>query len=370
MGEEGLSVVGGLTAIRVPPEHNVMEVTVIGPGYGECILLHIGKGSWIIVDSCLNSEARPAALKYFQDLGLNPAEVVRLIVATHWHDDHIRGMGRLVEVCNNATFCCASVFCKKEFLTAVGAMANRPMSTGGSGMREFYKVLSLLEERSSMPVFAIANRIIFSQDGCEVWALSPFDKEFDAFLWEIGLLLPQEHETKRRIPTLTPNKVAVALLIKIDNTAILLGSDLEGQGWLEIFNAPESPSCKASFFKIPHHGSQNAHEDRVWNEMLHSDPIAALTPWQRGGLELPKERDVQRICSFTEKAYATASRNDLISEPIRDRSNPVERTIRETGVKIKRTRLSPGMIRLRREFGSQTDWNIETLGSACQLADY
>ena len=61
-------------------------------------------------------------------------------------------------------------------------MANHPMSRGGSGMQELYKVLSLLAERSSRPVFAIANRRIFSQDDCEVWALSPFDKEFEAVL--------------------------------------------------------------------------------------------------------------------------------------------------------------------------------------------
>ena len=71
---------------------------------------------------------------------------------------------------------------------------------------------------------------------------------------------------------------------------------------------------------------------------------------------MPTADDVQRILSFTERGYATASRNGLIGDPIWDRSNPVERTIRETGVKIKRTRLSPGMVRLRRDFGSQTDW--------------
>ncbi len=371
MGEEGLSVVGGLTAIRVPPEHNVMEVTVIGPGYGECILLHIGKGSWIIVDSCLNSKALPAALKYFQDLGLNPAEVVRLIVATHWHDDHIRGMGELVEVCDNAAFCCASALRAREFLTAVGALANRPMSRGGSGMQELHKVLSLLLERSSEPVFAIANRRIFNWGGCEVWALSPFDKEFDAFLREIGLLLPQERETKRRtLSTLTPNKIAVVLLIKIGNTAVLLGSDLERRGWLEILDASERPSCKASFFKVPHHGSQNAHEDRVWNEMLHSDPIAALTPWRRGGRSLPTESDVKRILSFTRKAYATAQRDISSHKPARNRNRTVVKTIREVSKRINRIVQPPGMIRLRREFGSQTDWNIETFGSACQLADY
>ena len=86
---------GGLTTRGVPPKHNVMEVTLVGPGYGECILLHIGNGGWVIVDSCLDAESRPAALTYFHDMGLNPSEVVRFIVATHWHDDHIRGHGRV-----------------------------------------------------------------------------------------------------------------------------------------------------------------------------------------------------------------------------------------------------------------------------------
>ena len=143
MGQEGRSDMVGLTSIGVPPDHNVMEVTFLGPGYGECILIHIGNGSWIIVDSCLDAESQPAALAYFGTLGLNPTEGVSLIVATHWHDDHIRGMGSLVEICDNATFCCASVLCKNEFLAAVSAMARRPMSAAGSGMQELYKVISL-----------------------------------------------------------------------------------------------------------------------------------------------------------------------------------------------------------------------------------
>ena len=63
---------GGLTPRRVPPKHNVMEVTLVGPGYGECILLHIGNGSWVIVDSCIGADSRPAALAYLQDMGLDP----------------------------------------------------------------------------------------------------------------------------------------------------------------------------------------------------------------------------------------------------------------------------------------------------------
>ena len=361
---------GEVTTLGVPPEHNVMEVTLVGPGYGECIILHIGNGSWVIVDSCIGVDSRPAALAYFHDMGLNPSEVVRLIVATHWHDDHIRGLGELVEVCDDAIFCCASALRTQEFLTVMDAIASRPMSQVGSGMQELYKVRLFLEERSSKPVFAIANRRIFSRDGCEVWALSPFDKEVDSFLQGIDRLRPQERETKRRTPTLTPNKVAVVLLIKIGNTAVLLGADLEGRGWLEILDAPERPSCKASFFKVPHHGSQNAHEDRVWNEMLHSDAIAALTPWRRGGRSLPTESDVKRILSFTRKAYATTLRDIPSRRPARNRNRTVVKTIQEVSKRISRIAQPPGMIRLRREFGSQTDWNIETFGSAGQLANY
>ncbi len=367
MGQKDRSVMVGLTSIGVPPDHKVMEVTFLGPGYGECILIHIGNGNWIIVDSCLDAESQPAALAYFDTLGLNPTEAVSLIVATHWHDDHIRGMGSLVEICENATFCCASVLCKNEFLTAVSAMARRPMSTAGSGMQELYKVISLQEERSSNPVFAMANRRIFCQDGCEIWSLSPFDKDYNTFLQKIDRLLPQEHETKRRIPTLMPNWVAVVLLIQIDNTAILLGSDLERKGWLEILATKERPNCKASVFKVPHHGSQNAHEDRVWNEMLQSEPVATLTPWRKGGRKLPTENDVKRILSFTRKAYSTAQLDVPIGKPVRTRKKAVERTIRETGINLNLVARPSGRIRLRRQFGLQSDWDIETFPPACQL---
>ena len=369
MGQEDRTVNRTMTTITVPPQCDQIEVSLFGPGYGECVLLHIGDGNWVIVDSCFGKHREPAALAYLQGLDSDPAESVRLIVATHWHDDHIRGMGKLVEVCKNAVFCCASVLCEQEFLAAVGALARRPMSLAGSGTQELYKVMSLLSERVSPRNFAIANRRIFSLDDCEVWTLSPSDTTFDAFLREIGRLLPREGETKRRVTTLMPNKIAVVLLIEINEAVILLGSDLERQGWLEILDVRGRPNCKASVFKVPHHGSQNAHEDRVWNEMLQSEPIALLAPWRRGGWELPMDRDVKRILSFTERAYATASRNVRIRRPARNRHNAVEKTIRETGARIWRTGQSPGLIRLRKVLGSQTDWDIETFGSACPLAD-
>lgn len=358
---------GRLTAVGEPPEQDVLEVTLLGPGYGECILLHIGNGSWVIVDSCIDVDSRPAALAYFQDLGLNPADVVRLIVASHWHDDHIRGIGELVDVCANAHFCCASALRAEEFLAMMDSVASRPMSKVSSGTQELYTVRSLLEKRSVKPLFAIANRRIFSCDSCELWSLSPFDKHVDVFLRQIDRIRPQEGATKRRIHSLTPNEISVVLLVKIDNTAILLGSDLERPGWLEILASNERPNCKASVFKIPHHGSRNAHEDRVWTEMLHDNPIAALTPWKKGGRSLPDETDVTRILSFTRNAYATSALRVSNRKPARRRAKTVEKSIREVSKRMGAIARSSGMIRLRREFASKLDWDITTVAPARQL---
>ncbi len=364
MGREDNAVISGLNPINQSPKSDEIEISLFGPGYGECALIHIGNDNWVIVDSCLNSESQPAAVAYLRGIGSNPASAVRLIVATHWHDDHIRGVGEMVELCRNASFCCASALSKTEFLAAVGALESNPATPNGSGTRELYKAFSLLERRNTRPVFAFANRRIYNRNGCEVWSLSPFDKEYSGFLLEIGSLVPKDYETKIRIPSLTPNKVAVVLLIKVDETVLLLGSDLERSGWLDILGASERPNWKASVFKIPHHGSDDAHEERVWSEMLLGEPMALLAPWQRGGRELPTEGDVQRILSYTPAAYSTTLHN---SRRVRVGDSAVQRTIREMGASIRRIDSSFGMIRLRKNSDVQTAWNVEMIGSAGPL---
>ena len=365
MGNEDKAVTSRLNPADQPPKPDEIEVSLFGTGYGECAIVHIGSDNWVIVDSCYDAESQPVALAYLRAIGSNPEKVVRLIVATHWHDDHIRGISEMVEVCRSATFCCAGALSRTEFLAAVGALESNPATPNGSGMRELYKTFSLLDQRRTRPVYGFANRRIFQRNGCEIWSLSPFDKEFTDFLLQIGSLVPKNYEATRRIPSLTPNSVAVVLLIRVNHTVLLLGSDLERTGWLDILDLSERPDWKASVFKVPHHGSENAHEDRVWADMLLGEPVALLAPWQRGGRELPTEGDVNRILSLTPTAYSTTLQ---YSRRARIRNNPVERTIRESGARIRRISQSPGVIRLRKRSSGNVAWNIETFGSAGLLS--
>lgn len=85
------------------PSSDEIEVSLLGPGFGEAVVAHLGLGNWALIDSCLTPEGEPAGLEYLEILGVDPADVV-LIVASHWHDDHIGGMAKLVQACSNARF--------------------------------------------------------------------------------------------------------------------------------------------------------------------------------------------------------------------------------------------------------------------------
>jgi hypothetical protein len=99
------------------PDKDEIDVVVVGPGFGESILVHIGDGDWIIVDSCLDSSSdRPAALVFFEYIGVDPTTAVKLICASHWHDDHVGGIADLVQVCTGAEFACSAALNRGEFV--------------------------------------------------------------------------------------------------------------------------------------------------------------------------------------------------------------------------------------------------------------
>lgn len=353
-----------------PPGTSEIELTLLGPGYGESVILHLGDGEWAIIDSCLDSDGRPGALRYLDEIGVDPAENVSLIVASHWHDDHIRGMANLVQLCPRAQFCCAAALCSEEFLVYVGALERRHLSSSGSGLREMYGVFSHLGEiAKTAPIHAIANRVLFSNKTCTVSSLSPDDSVLGRFLKSVGQLVPDRGENKSRVRDLSPNEASVALWIDAKEFALLLGADLEKEGWRSIVVDGARPFGKASAFKVAHHASENAHEQRVWDEMLETDTFAVIAPWRLGGKILPKIDDAARILRATNNAWITNADLSSPSKP-RHSNRVVEKTLRESGVKMQQLSRDNHMVRLRRTIGSGSHWTVETFGSARHLRDY
>ncbi len=369
--------------LATPPRADEVEVSLFGPGFGECILVHLGSGNWLLVDSCLDQRRRvQPALAYLRRIGHDPASAVRLIVATHWHDDHIRGLAEVVRTCEAAEFYCSSALRNPEVLTVIGTQA---AYTQSSGARELHDVLTVLEQRSAVsgpPLIRWANaeRALFQQHlmgdhtGSTVLSLSPSDASITRAIRAIGRLLPKQGASPRHLPAPSPNDTAVVLWIRIGCTAILLGADLEKTanphtGWTCVVNDHENrrPGERAEVFKVAHHGSSNAHDDRVWDGMLMAPPFALLTPFVRGNVQLPSADDCARINSATPRAYISAP--PTVRSAVR-RSGVVERMMAEVTKERHELDGGCGQIRLRKANALERgqNWSVDLFAGAGPLA--
>jgi glyoxylase-like metal-dependent hydrolase (beta-lactamase superfamily II) len=105
-----------------PPDPSELELSVFGPGKGECLVVHLGSGEWMIVDSCLNEQGtKPIALEYLESLGVDASKQVKLVLVTHWHDDHIRGVGDIVREASAARFACSAAVKTPAFFSLLDA---------------------------------------------------------------------------------------------------------------------------------------------------------------------------------------------------------------------------------------------------------
>jgi hypothetical protein len=349
------------------PSSAEVEISVFGPGYGESIALHIGRGRWAIIDSCvLQPGSRPVALHYLAVLGVKPEESVDLVVATHWHDDHIRGIADVFRACTSADFAISAALREREFRQLLATYEGKPFE-GGSGLTELSAIVKELANRGRPPRFAIHSRRLLqdSNDG-EIWALSPSDEDITLAIRQFAKLLPDKGSLPRASPV-QPNRASVALWVRRQGLAVLLGADLEqtpeaNTGWTAVVSSTTRPKGVASLFKVPHHGSHTAHNAAVWTDML-IEPTSVLTPWARGRRYLPTDSDVDRIVTLSKVAFSTAPPARRKAE-LRDPA--VRRTVKETTKSFLRALPDMGMVRFRS--GDGKVWTRELFGSAAELS--
>lgn len=369
-----------------PPDSDELEISLFGPGFGECIVAHIGWGDWLIVDSCLGPDGQtPAGLEYLKRIGVDVSTSVKRIVATHWHKDHVRGLAQTVSECSSAKFICSSALWTKEFV----ALTDLWKKTGlpSSPVDELSRVIETLASSADAVKggtgeypfgFAAPNQCLWrrravndtSDDtSAELHSLSPSDAAIKKSLEMIASLFPAgEILTKPIAPH--PNQFSVVLWMRAGDIRVLLGADMEEKGnpyggWKIIVESSERPDGKASLFKVPHHGSETGEYGPVWTDMLIRSPLALVTPFNQGRVKLPKPEDVQRVYRQASNSFITAGFDDRSS---RGKTGTVNRTIHETVRYIKKVNDSFGHVRARRRiFTASGDWAVAAFGDARPL---
>jgi hypothetical protein len=301
----------------IPPKRDELEISIFGPGRGECILVHLGDNEWCVVDSCIaRDRTEPVAVEYLRGFKNNAESNIKLIVATHWHDDHIGGLASILGLAPEAKFCCSMALKSDEFLTLVSAAPET--ISGRSGVDEFASILKQLENRGQRaPVFAVENKRLLHLPGTgrpfpiSLMTLSPSNPTIRLALTEIAGLLPKAGEPQRRVINRSPNHASVVLWVEAGGVRALLGADLEhanrtGEGWMAVIDCHQD-TTPAQIFKVPHHGSTGADLPEVWKKMLGANPVAVVTPFTGGRVRLPKATDLDRLATRTARLYCTAA---------------------------------------------------------------
>lgn len=357
------------------PAPNEIEVSLFGPGYGESVLLHIGCGKWIIVDSCINPVSKePAPLSYLKSIGVDVSSAVIMVVASHWHDDHVRGLSRILEECATARFVCPGPLVNKDFVM-LGEAYSISSFSDDSGVTEFHRIHSLLNEKNRIPM-RIQNctslqNLSRGTTGLpfdvKVFSLSPNDTVVESFVNTLLKSITSQGR-ERRLSSLAPNDTSVVMQVIAGSDSILLGSDMENStnyGWAMILSDNTKPSEISHAFKVTHHGSATGHDNGVWSKMLHEKPYAFLTPFRRGNKRLPTHDDVKRIQGLTDKSYITVSPNAPDQASVLQRD--VEKTLRYSPINMRKVFMAPGHILYRFTPNMPGSRKIELLNGAIHL---
>ena len=353
------------------PTVDDLEVIVFGPGYGEAIAVHLGSNQWMLVDSCIDPNTKsPAALSYLQSIGV-PQSAVRVIVATHWHDDHVAGLTRLVEHYTEAELHISGVFTNNDAAAFIAAYSGLTASNLNRGSTELYRSVTI----KGKEVFHLHNRSIVVDTSAalpkvRVTAFTPVQQAVSEFATRVQPYIPTANgeEPINNAPRDIPrNAESVVLHIEADGDGILLGSDLEEDqavGWSIVV---ASKWCigrpRSSLYKVAHHGSETGEHPQIWSQLLRpaNELVTVMTPFRKGSVKLPKGSDTARIKALASETFLTSA--GTYTPTIQ--SSSLKR-LKRICKNVSSVNNGFGAVRFRKKLGG-TSWVTETFGKAAQL---
>jgi len=354
-----------------PPTLQEAEVTLMGAGaYGESIVCHVGNNNWIIVDSCVNPNDSkvPLPLDYLTSLGVSPLNI-SLIICTHWHTDHIRGLSKILEAAPNAEFCISRAHDQNKFLSFVGMDSSKLLN---SSTKEFTKCLSILKERGKLFIDAIEDRKIHGkgEELGHIFCLSPSDYTKQIFDLEIADLIKAFYHPTKKIPYSSPNSKSIVLFAKLGPHRAIFGADLETvenehEGWLRVMKNKITIDNKSSLIKISHHGSVTGYHEDIWNILLLDNAVAKITPWKLGGNYLPKQEMIEKYSGHTNQLFITEV---VESHKQKARDRDLEKLIKSFKPNLQEIKYKLGIIRSRINMNdAEAKWQVQIIMGAKKI---
>ena len=336
-----------------------------GSGYGESVVVKLYEHCWMVVDSCINPlTGDPLPLTYLEQNKIDTADV-KLVVCTHWHSDHIKGLDRVLDKCSCAEFVCALASDKEKFLQYVIFEA-RDEKKGFSATDIFYNCLCIERNRNGNVRIASQDRTLYKNDFCTVYSLSPSDITMQKFLRNI-IEACEHNKSNCKIQEILPNDECIVLWLQINKKHLILGGDLEKNGWNMILDDSQI-ICgnKFDLIKIPHHGSETAYVEKLWANYA-GHVTAQVSSYNRAKNTLPRQNMLEKYFSLSDELYLTMSNNKKIAIT-KDRPKSIKKAIEQLNPSIKEIPYEFGLIESKVDTSTLNEkWKTRVGGSAKKI---
>ena len=266
---------------------------LFGRSIGEAVLIRIASEYWVAIDSML-AQREAVSLRYLRTRGIDPSHI-RVVVATHWHTDHVLGLDQIVSAAPDARFMYPDVHSRAQLrqLAAAGEkLASWEQPAPGQG---FAAILRALVRRPAKPISS--SMTIAERGSVRLLALSPTDHAVASGLTALGTeLAGTVRGRSARIPR--PNATSIAAFLVAGQHCAVLGADLVDHptyGWDQAIRETtgQRGKVRSRLLKVPHHGSQGADAASIWSCLMECASHGAISPYRPSGL--PRASDLDRL---------------------------------------------------------------------------
>jgi len=305
-------------------------VHVLGPGYGETIVLDLPDNSLGVVDTYRQREGRFPALDFIRNGLPGPRRSLRFLAVTHPHSDHCCGITQLSEAVSVGEWWVydslphenvREFFRQLVILGAIDAVDDALRLPPGTISLETLRLYDRVMEHARRPdaptprLLKVPEAFDLCDGQVRIVILAPGIRSCLTYGDAIGRSLKSMTKDGRTVsPDWSPsqvcaNLISASILIEYGATRILLSGDAQVPLWEEWdIDRAERPGLDVRtvhFLKIGHHGSQNGYFRPLYERVCGSQTTAVLTPFARGQKPLPSRDGVQQIAHHTTNIYTT-----------------------------------------------------------------
>lgn len=308
------------------PKNDEIEITILGisDNSGESIVIHVGNGEWVVIDSCKTKDGKVLPLYYLNEIGVDLNKVVR-VACTHLHSDHIGGLSEVLSQCKQARFAFSLVGDENTMKYIIAQEKKNASLPNGGTFGEFMKCIRVCKEENRKCIQIGLDQPIYVGNKGQILGISPSMKMSEIYQYCLIKYNVGNDEPKRMLET---NFCSVASILLAGNVNAILGADLEAnrsaeasiedciktcrkrekRGWCNVFDYSQYFSHNNyDYIKLPHHSSINGYCPKLWANYMSDYTIGTSTIFQQGRVALPADEMIKKYSSHCKELYCTSS---------------------------------------------------------------